>query len=256
MTKTFRVSEIFGPTLQGEGRQAGLPCYFIRFGGCDLRCSWCDTPYAVLPELVAQLEKLSVAEIINRLNVLPRGPEWVVITGGNPALLQLEDVVDELTQNGFLTMVETQGTIWSDWLADTDEICISPKPPSSGNTVEIGTLGRFLYSLGQMVVNRERKAYLKVVVFDAEDYAYAREIHKRFPRYEMFVSVGNNDPSLPTVGNPNPDVMAGSTRGELRDNLGHNYRVLSETVMQDREMRRVRVLPQLHVIAWGNGRGH
>ena len=50
MTKSaIRVSEIFGPTVQGEGALIGKPTVFVRTGGCDFRCSWCDTLHAVLP---------------------------------------------------------------------------------------------------------------------------------------------------------------------------------------------------------------
>ena len=44
------VVEVFGPTIQGEGELAGVPTAFVRFGGCDYRCSWCDSLFAVLPE--------------------------------------------------------------------------------------------------------------------------------------------------------------------------------------------------------------
>src|SRR5438105_206992 len=47
--QTFPVIEVFGPTVQGEGPDAGRPAYFVRFGGCDYRCSWCDSMYAVEP---------------------------------------------------------------------------------------------------------------------------------------------------------------------------------------------------------------
>ena len=50
MTKRIRISEIFGPTIQGEGPLIGRPTVFVRTGGCDYRCAWCDTLYAVLPE--------------------------------------------------------------------------------------------------------------------------------------------------------------------------------------------------------------
>ena len=50
--ETFPVIEIFGPTIQGEGAEAGLPTHFVRLGGCDYRCSWCDTMYAVDPATV------------------------------------------------------------------------------------------------------------------------------------------------------------------------------------------------------------
>ena len=48
--KKVRVSEIFGPTVQGEGPLIGKPTVFVRTGGCDYRCNWCDTLYAVLPK--------------------------------------------------------------------------------------------------------------------------------------------------------------------------------------------------------------
>jgi 7-carboxy-7-deazaguanine synthase len=50
MKERIRISEIFGPTIQGEGPLIGRPTVFVRTGGCDYRCSWCDTLYAVLPE--------------------------------------------------------------------------------------------------------------------------------------------------------------------------------------------------------------
>jgi organic radical activating enzyme len=50
MKERIRISKIFGPTIQGEGPLIGRPIVFVRTGGCDYRCSWCDTLYAVLPE--------------------------------------------------------------------------------------------------------------------------------------------------------------------------------------------------------------
>ena len=50
MKPRIRISEIFGPTIQGEGPLMGRPTVFVRTGGCDYRCRWCDTLYAVLPE--------------------------------------------------------------------------------------------------------------------------------------------------------------------------------------------------------------
>jgi 7-carboxy-7-deazaguanine synthase len=90
--KEFRIAEIFGPTIQGEGVHAGYPCHFVRFGGCDYRCRWCDSPHAVLPELVAALPKMTAEQICNRVRSLPGHPKWVVLSGGNPALFDLSGV--------------------------------------------------------------------------------------------------------------------------------------------------------------------
>ena len=79
---TFPVVEIFGPTVQGEGPDAGVPAYFVRFGGCDFRCSWCDSMHAVDPaEVRANAERLTAPS--DRRAVLRawrRGPELVVLS--------------------------------------------------------------------------------------------------------------------------------------------------------------------------------
>ena len=71
--KKFRIAEIFGPTLQGEGPFVGRPSYFIRFGGCDNRCTWCDSMHAVDPVLVKQLPFMTTSEIITKVLLLPQG---------------------------------------------------------------------------------------------------------------------------------------------------------------------------------------
>lgn len=245
--KSFRVAEIFGPTIQGEGRLIGTPCHFIRFGGCDYRCVWCDTPHAVLPEKVAQLEKLNAVEIVDRLRNLSAKPQWVVISGGNPLMFDLTEVVRHLVGSGYLTMVETQGTLYKDWIDRVDDVCVSPKPPSSGNATAVGTLREFLSRC-----NPVTPPYLKVVVFDNNDYQYAEYMHREFSEYEFFLSVGNEDPSLPTVGNPDPP--AGSI-ALTRDTVLESMANLMEKVACDSRMRDVRVLPQMHTLAWGNARG-
>src|SRR5438128_10242627 len=101
------VVEIFGPTVQGEGPDAGTPAYFVRFGGCDYRCSWCDSMYAVEPSQVrATAAHLSPTEIIASMNELQDGPDFVVLSGGNPALLELGPLVDLLHYASFEVHVE------------------------------------------------------------------------------------------------------------------------------------------------------
>src|SRR3954447_16775151 len=132
-TRTFPVIEIFGPTIQGEGAEAGLATHFLRVGGCDYRCSWCDTMYAVDPATVrATARHLTTAEIVDEIAALGGAPQWVTISGGNPALHHLGPVVDDLHAAGYRVSVETQGSRWRVWLATVDRLTISPKPPSSG----------------------------------------------------------------------------------------------------------------------------
>jgi 7-carboxy-7-deazaguanine synthase len=245
--KEFRIAEIFGPTIQGEGMNAGLPCHFVRFGGCDYRCSWCDSPHSVLPELVARLPKMSASQIMDQILALPKGPNWVVLSGGNPALFDLSLLVAYLQDGGYGVMAETQGTVHNDWLHAVDELCISPKPPSAGRSTSTTVLRAFLTK------QYTRNTYLKVVIFDDNDYGYAKEIHHEFPNQPMFLSVGTPAYLQPTVSEP--DHVSFQT-WYARDAVGKRFKALAERISRDREMRDVKVLPQLHVIAWGVERGH
>src|SRR3954469_6852093 len=95
--RTYPVIEIFGPTIQGEGAEAGIATHFVRVGGCDYRCSWCDTMYAVDPATVrATARHLSAGDIADEIGALDGAPEWVTISGGNPALHHLGPLVDDL----------------------------------------------------------------------------------------------------------------------------------------------------------------
>jgi 7-carboxy-7-deazaguanine synthase len=107
-------------SIQGEGYHAGKAAYFIRIGGCDVGCSWCDSRFAWNQELHPLVE---AREIINR--VVNSGADSVVVTGGEPLMWNLEFLTSELKRNKICTYLETSGAyplsgIW-DW------ICLSPK---------------------------------------------------------------------------------------------------------------------------------
>src|SRR5262249_17228736 len=90
MKDSIRISEIFGPTIQGEGPLIGRPTVFVRTGGCDYRCSWCDTLYAVLPEYRDEWTPMTPRAIMARVNELAGGePVLISLSGGNPALQPL-----------------------------------------------------------------------------------------------------------------------------------------------------------------------
>jgi 7-carboxy-7-deazaguanine synthase len=246
--RRLRVAEVFGPTIQGEGEMQGTVTHFIRFGGCDYRCSWCDSPHAVLPRLVKELPFISRHELIQKVVALPWAP-WITLSGGNPAAQHLEDVVFELQQRGYLINIETQGTVARNWIKELDNITISPKPPSSGNVTKPEVTERFLEKAELWSV--QEKVSLKVVVFDDTDFEYAVDMHERFPEFSFWTQVGNPDPG-PTVGND----AQGSTDdpapvSELLDRLHW----LSEKVLAEPRMADVRVNPQMHVLIWGNQRG-
>lgn len=236
MTGRLPVIEIFGPTIQGEGPDAGRPALFVRFGGCDYRCSWCDTLYAVEPRQVqAHATRMSASEIGHVLAGCASGPRLVVLTGGNPALLDLGELVDDLHGDGFEVAVETQGSVWREWLARVDRLVVSPKPPSSGmlTAEHAAATERFLKRAGGAAV-------LKVVVFDEGDLAYAEALARRHADLPLHLSVGTDQ------GLGEPEAMS-----RLRERL----RWLYETAAGRPAFARARIAPQLHFLAWGAARG-
>src|SRR5262249_42610917 len=85
MRESIPISEIFGPTVQGEGPLIGRPTVFVRTGGCDYRCVWCDTLYAVLPEHRSEWVLMAPTEIARRIDELAgNDPVLVTLSGGNP----------------------------------------------------------------------------------------------------------------------------------------------------------------------------
>src|SRR5690348_5628516 len=92
--RTLPVVETFGPVLQGEGRMIGTPTLFVRLGYCDFKCSWCDTLYAVLPEQVRENSaQMTASAIRDRARTLDATVPWVTLSGGNPVMHDLSELV-------------------------------------------------------------------------------------------------------------------------------------------------------------------
>jgi 7-carboxy-7-deazaguanine synthase len=244
----FPVVEVFGPTIQGEGPEAGLRCWFVRLGGCDYRCSWCDTMYAVEPAQVRKAERLSATAIVGRLLELGlpdspgAAPAWVILSGGNPALHKLGPLVASLHELGAKVAVETQGSIYRPWLDLVDRLTISPKPPSSGMATHRHRDAFDAFMAHARHAGEQRLA-LKIVCFDALDLAWAKRLLRDFPTIPAYLSAGT------PVGAPAP-----TSEPELKLAVAERYRWLCEAVANDQDLN-ARVLPQLHVIAWGSSTG-
>jgi len=98
MSDPIRVSEIFGPTIQGEGALIGLPTVFVRTGGCDYRCAWCDSLHAVDAEFRHEWTPMQAGEIMAEVARLSGGrPLLVTLSGGNPAIQPLAPLIDGLS---------------------------------------------------------------------------------------------------------------------------------------------------------------
>ncbi len=122
--EVLQVKEIF-PTLQGEGPYAGWSAIFVRMGGCNLTCDFCDTDFEDFDEwhkdsILDEVAKFSINEenqIVRRL---------VVITGGEPLLQPIAPLCDDLLERGFKVQIETNGTLWRGLDKRVEVIC-SPK---------------------------------------------------------------------------------------------------------------------------------
>ena len=124
------INELFY-SLQGEGRLAGVPSVFIRTSGCNLRCWFCDSYHT---SWEPQGSWLIVDDIIDEVQI-HEDAEHVVLTGGEPMIHEESaDLLDRLSELGYHTTVETNGTIYRD--AAIDLASISPKLESSTPTPE------------------------------------------------------------------------------------------------------------------------
>lgn len=245
--RLFPVVEVFGPTIQGEGPDAGRPCWFVRLGGCDFRCSWCDSMHAVDPAQVRAAPLLTADDIMGRLDELGAGDgAYIVLSGGNPALHHLDPLIDRLDMRATIA-VETQGTIYRDWLRRVSRLIVSPKPPSSGMVSDrhAHQLDQFM---GKAIAHHRRSLVptmaLKIVVANDVDYRWAQTVHGRWPEVPFYLSV-----CTPT---PMPANWDDDT---IRLAIGDRYGWLAERVAHDPQMADAVVLPQLHVIAWGTRMG-
>ena len=107
-------------SIQGEGHHTGKAAYFIRIGGCDIGCSWCDTKFSWDPSIHPVVPADRVAE---RAASFPAGA--VVVTGGEPLMVRMDYLTELLKERGMTTYLETSGThpLTGTW----DWICLSPK---------------------------------------------------------------------------------------------------------------------------------
>ena len=107
-------------TIQGEGYHTGKAAYFIRVGGCDVGCSWCDTKFSWNPSLHPVVPAEQIVD-----HVLGHPAAAVVVTGGEPLMVRMDYLTGMLKEKGIETFLETSGAypLTGSW----DWICLSPK---------------------------------------------------------------------------------------------------------------------------------
>jgi 7-carboxy-7-deazaguanine synthase len=157
------VNEIFH-SIQGESTRAGEPCVFVRLTACDLRCSWCDTPYAF-----HEGRKMAIDDVVAAVEAY--GCPTVEITGGEPLLQRdVYPLMHRLLASGKRVMVETGG---HRTIADVPEDVIrivDIKCPGSGEASKTDWS-----NVPRLTVRDE----VKFVLRDRTDYEYAREVLER-----------------------------------------------------------------------------
>ena len=118
----LEVVSIF-PTLQGEGPYAGWPAIFIRLGGCNLACSFCDTEFE-------DFRAMTLAEIISEVKRFYDKQKLIVITGGEPLRQPIESLCTELIKLDYKVQIETNGTLYRQLPSEVEIVC-SPKTQNS-----------------------------------------------------------------------------------------------------------------------------
>jgi 7-carboxy-7-deazaguanine synthase len=164
----MHITEIF-KSIQGEGTRAGLPCIFVRFTGCNLRCTWCDTAYAFHGG-----QKMTVGEVLARVDVLSRrvntgkaGVQLVELTGGEPLLQEeIYPLAEGLLAAGYEVMIETSGERFVGRLPQDVIKIVDVKCPDSGEPDTFDS---------RNLAELDPKDEVKFVISSRRDYEFARD---------------------------------------------------------------------------------
>jgi len=142
-------------TLQGEGFHSGRAAYFIRLAGCDVGCHWCDVKESWDKE---KHPLVNILELVQKVKA--SGTDFVVITGGEPAMYDLTNLTNALKETGIEIAMETSGAY--SIKGNIDWICLSPK--------------KFKLPLEE---NYQKAHELKMIIFNQHDFKWAEELKQK-----------------------------------------------------------------------------
>ena len=160
----MKISEIFY-SIEGEGIEIGRPEIFVRLAGCNLRCKWCDTKYAL-----ENGKEMEIKEVLQEVSKYPC--KSISITGGEPLLQKKEllGLVKKLKELDYWIQVNTNGTIFDEEIFSlVDLITMDFKCPSSGMKSDLEVLKETKDLFGS-------KSQFKFVISNEGDYRYAKDI--------------------------------------------------------------------------------
>ena len=231
----MRISELFY-SIQGEGSLVGVPSVFVRTSGCNLRCGWCDTPYA---SWQPEGREWSVDEVLAAVRA-HRAARHVVLTGGEPMLARdLPELARRLREEGYHLTIETAGTVAPGGIA-CDLASISPKLSNSTPSVE---------RAGEAWVKRHEATRWQPEVLRA--WAGSYEVQWKF----VIASETDLEEArrvIESIGLPvEPWRVLLMPEGTRSDVIATRYPLLVEAC----KTHGYRLSPRLHVDLFGNKRG-
>lgn len=233
----IRVNEIFGPTIQGEGRSTGKEVMFLRLSGCNLHCVWCDTPHTwnwigtpfLHPEKYSKEEeehKMETNDLWERLRTSP--VKSIVISGGEPLIQQkqLLPIIYYMKMDDWWVEVETNGTVplRPEFEGSVDQINCSPKLSNSGDPLKARIREEALRSLA-----KSEKVWFKFVVGSEQDAEEVMKLVEQFDLTRVYL------------------MPLGKTVVELEQTTELAKRLASENNLL--------FSPRLHITQLGGGRG-
>ena len=242
MTRTYPVNEVYGPVIQGEGHLIGSQTSFLRLAGCEFRCAWCDTLYAVDPKHPAwKSTMMSAVQIVLTLTSC----SLVTVSGGNPAIYVDNALFDALKLHGHRIAMESQGTQLGTWINHPAlvELTVSPKPPSSGMSDRYTSEVRSSLLLTMNTRSKSRRhTTLKYVFMNDADLDWIVQFDRNMPLNNTFIDRYMSIGTPAEIANDLPVLQA-----YLVAKIGR--------LLEDERFANFRILPQLHVLLWGNKRG-
>ncbi len=241
----MRIAEIFY-SVQGEGKLTGIPSVFVRASGCNLRCTWCDTPYASWNPEGPDLSLDALLEEITR-----HPTRHIVLTGGEPLLFkEMVPLIAALKQQGKHITVETAGTLWLEGLSSgtIDLASISPKLRNSTPWEREG--GRFAALHEKQRLNLEvlRTFAAHPAILDRQ-WKFVLAAPEDLAEIETLITQINT--GLPPAQQLQPEDILLMPEGTDAETLSTRSRWIADLC----KSHGYRLSPRLHVYLWGNTKG-
>lgn len=229
-------------------------------GGNGILHRNCDSKYAVLPKYSKLWVRMSPTDVVRGLQAANERIRHITLTGGNPAIHKSFAAHLSYLQDtfGYTVAIETQGNIYPEWAKDLDQVTLSPKGPSSGNVTDVDSeefhswVDERELSILKLIDEKDplrfqmtdEVAYdnlcIKIVIFNEEDYTYAKEVHRKFPNVPLYLQPGTEQ----GVDDPTEQIIRGTLWLESWIALDRAF-----------DLAKVRIIPQMHVLLHGVKRG-